>query len=142
MNPGTRVFSVILALVALSLEAAPAGDALTRTSDERSVKVRVTPLNLSQPGATLDFRIVLETHAIELDYDLARITVLRDDRGNTYQPESWKGPKGGHHVAGVLRFAQAQKILDPLPAFLELQIAGVAGVPRRSFRWDKSAFRK
>lgn len=135
-----KTFLALLALVALPLHAATAADALTRTNDERSVKVEVTPLNLSTAAETLDFRVVLETHSVELDYDLAKIAVLRDDRGNAYRPSIWQGPAGGHHVEGVLRFAQARRIMVPSPAYLELQIEGVAGVPRRSFRWESKTF--
>lgn len=133
-----------LALVALGLQAVSAAgaDPLTRTSNERAVKVEVTPLNLSSAGAdTLDFRVVLDTHSLELKYDLAKIALLRDDRGNAYRPSSWQGPAGGHHVAGVLRFGQGREIMKARPAYLELQIEGVAGVPRRSFRWDSKAFK-
>jgi hypothetical protein len=137
-----RKLLAALALMALSTQAAPAigADALTRTSNERSVKVEVTPLNLTAGGETLDFRVVLETHSVELNYDLAKIAVLSDDRGNTYRPSNWQGPAGGHHVEGVLRFSQARRIMDPRPGYLELQIEGVAGVSRRSFRWESKAF--
>jgi hypothetical protein len=77
---------------------------------------------------------------VELRYDLSKIALLRDEQGNTYRPSSWQGPAGGHHVAGVLRFAQGREVMKPRPAYLELQIDGVAGVPRRSFRWDAKVF--
>lgn len=38
------------------------------------------------------------------------------------------------------RFAQARRIMGLSLAYLELQIEGVAGVPRRSFRWESKAF--
>ena len=130
------------ALLILVVPAAPgiSADALTRSSNERSVKVQVTPLNPAG-GETLDFRVVLDTHSVALDYDLAKISVLRDDRGNAYRPSSWQGPGGGHHVEGVLRFAQRREILSPRPTYLELQIDGVAGVPRRLFRWEARTFK-
>lgn len=62
---------------------APAESELTRINDAGSVAVQVTPLNLKGSGATLDFQVVLETHAVELDYDLTEIAVLRDDVGNS-----------------------------------------------------------
>ena len=48
---------------------------------------------------------------------------------------AWEGPRGGHHVSGVLRFADARKILASNPKHLELQIDGVAGATR-TFRWN------
>lgn len=128
-------------VLAIMCTQAASADALTRTSNERGVKVEVTPLNLSPAGAdTLEFRVIMDSHTVDLRYDLSKIALLRDDRGNTYRPSSWQGPAGGHHVAGALRFAQRREIMKLRPAHLELQIDGVAGVPRRSFRWDAKAF--
>lgn len=108
---------------------------LKRTSTARSVTVEVTPVNLFDGGDMLEFRIVLDTHAVELDYDLSKIAVLRDDKGNEFRPATWKGPTGGHHVSGVLSFPERQKITDSGAKYLELQISGVGGVPTRQFRW-------
>jgi hypothetical protein len=133
-----------LSFVLLGLHAAhaPGADALARVSNERGVKVVVTPLDLSPAGVdTLEFRVVMDTHAVELKYELTKIALLRDDRGNTYRPTAWQGPSGGHHVSGVLRFAQGREVMKARPAYLELQLEGVAGVPRRTFRWDSSAFK-
>jgi hypothetical protein len=119
-----------------------AGAELTRVSDERGVKVQVTPLNpMSAHAAPLDFRVVLDTHSVNLKYDMAKIAVLRDDRGSTYRPSIWQGPAGGHHIAGVLRFAQGREIMKTQPAWLELQLEGIGGVPKRTFRWDSTAFK-
>jgi hypothetical protein len=79
--------------------------------------------------------VALETHSIDLDYDFASISVLHDDAGNDYPAAAWEGPRGGHHLSGVLRFAGAQQILASSPKQLELRIHGVAGMDR-SFRWD------
>ena len=114
---------------------AMAQDDLTRTSNARAVTVEVTPLNLGQGSGTLDFQVALETHSIDLDYDFASISVLRDDAGNDYRAAAWEGPRGGHHLSGVLRFAGAQQIMASSPRQLELRIHGVAGMDR-SFRWD------
>lgn len=131
-----------LALVMLSTQAAPVigADALTRLNNERAVKVQVTPLNPAG-GETLDFRVVLDTHSVALDYDLAKISVLRDDRGNAHRPSSWQGPAGGHHVDGVLRFTQRREIMSSRPEYLELRIDGLAGVPQRLFRWEAKSFK-
>ncbi len=111
-------------------------DELTRRSNERSVTVEVTPLDLSAGPGTLDFRIVLDTHSIALDYDLVRITMLVDDRGNEYRAASWDGTAGGHHVEGLLKFVGRDRILNSGASFLEMRMAGVAGVPSRTFRWN------
>lgn len=137
-----RKLLAALALVMLAMQAAPVigADALTRSSNERAVKVQVTPLNPAG-GETLDFRVVLDTHSVALDYELAKISVLRDDRGNAHRPSSWQGSAGGHHVEGVLRFVQRREIMNSHPGYLELQIDGVAGVPHRRFRWEAKTFK-
>jgi hypothetical protein len=118
--------------------AKPAASAveLTQVNDERSVSVTVTPLNLASAGETLDFRVALDTHVVELDYDLASSAVLRDAEGNEYTPVAWDGPLGGHHVTGVLKFDGRADILAAGSAYLELELRGIADVPSRVFRWE------
>ncbi len=111
---------------------------LTRINDEGAVTVEVTPLNLTGTGATLDFQVVLETHSVELDYDLTKIAVLRDDQGNEYTPTAWSGPRGGHHVSGTLQFDNRSGIVKPGLKYLELELRGIAQVPSRMFRWELS----
>ena len=77
----------------------------TLSNDEQRVWVEVTPLNLPQGGTTLDFEVAFNTHSVNLDFDPAAISVLRDDQGREYPALSWEGPgPGGHHRSGVLRF--------------------------------------
>ena len=130
----TRWIWAFFVTVLVAATAVAAQD-LTRKSSERSVTVQVTPLNLSPGPGTLDFRIVLDTHSVALDYDLVRITTLVDDKGNEYRPVSWEGGNGGHHVEGLLKFADREKILISQATFLEMSIAGIADVPSRIFRW-------
>lgn len=111
-------------------------EGLTQKNSERSVTVQVTPLNVSSGSGTLDFRIVLDTHLVALDYDLVRITTLVDDKGNEYRPVSWTGGSGGHHVEGTLKFADRDSILSLEVSYLEMRMADVAGVPNRLFRWS------
>lgn len=111
-------------------------ESLVRVSDEGGVLVEVTPLNLRSPGEGLDFQISMDTHSVELDYDLLAIATLTDDQGNTYQPTAWDGPRGGHHMSGILGFNSAADILRPGIAFLELELRDIAGVAIRTFRWD------
>lgn len=130
----TRWMWVFFAAFVVSATAVAAQD-LTRKSSKRSVTVLVTALNLSAGPGTLDFRIVLDTHSVALDYDLVRITTLVDDKGNVYRPILWDGGTGGHHVEGSLKFADRGTILSPQTAFLEMSIADIAGVPSLTFRW-------
>jgi hypothetical protein len=118
---------------AAAANTAPAGDSLTQTNDEASVIVEVTPLNLSdKSAATLDFKIVLNTHSVDLAYDLTTIATLGSDAGEQVQPTTWDGPTGGgHHREGTLSFPQ----LKNRGQVLTLTLRGIAAVPERTFTW-------
>src|SRR5512143_1976188 len=89
---------------AAATNAAPAVDDLTQTDDEAMVTVAVTPLNFDdKSAATLDFKIALNTHSVDLGYDLTQIATLSNDAGEKVQPIKWAGPAGGgHHREGTL----------------------------------------
>ena len=112
---------------------APAGDDLTRTQDEAMVTVAVTPLNLNDASAvTLDFKIALNTHSVDLGYDLTAIATMSNDAGEKVQPIKWDGPAGGgHHREGTLSFPQLKNRSQELT----LTLRGIAAVPERTFTW-------
>ena len=118
---------------ATPLNAPPAADTLTQTNDEAMVTVVVTPLNLDdQSAATLDFEVALNTHSVDLGYDLTQIATLSNDAGEKVKPTRWDGPAGGgHHRAGTLSFPQ----LRQRGQTLTLTLRGVADVPERKFTW-------
>lgn len=104
----------------------------TKSNSGGSVDVEVTPtaLNIGEPMA---FDLAMNTHSVDLSDDMTQIAVLRDDAGKEYKPTAWEGGEpGGHHRAGVLKFAA----LTSKPKYLELVIKGLARVPERVFRWD------
>lgn len=112
----------------------------TQSNSEKAVEVDVTPLNLSSDGATLDFEVAFNTHSVNLDFDPAAISVLRDDKGHEYPVIAWEGSgPGGHHRSGVLRFPADPlrgKVPDNATQFIEVVIHDVAGVSERVFHWD------
>jgi hypothetical protein len=84
-------------------------------------------------GQPLVFKVVLDTHSVDLKDDIVKVTFLRDDTGKQYQPTTWDGAgAGGHHREGSLKFAS----LAGITKFVELVITGVAGVPERVFKWE------
>lgn len=112
----------------------------TRTDDQGAVVFAVTPLNLESPGDTLDFEVVMETHSVDLGWDLATLSVLRTDSGQEVQATVW--PIGsGHHYSGTLSFlataAGGKPILDGA-SVLTLTIRDT-DVPERVFVWDLAA---
>lgn len=113
------------------------GSAETRVDEQGAVIVSVTPLNLSAPGATLDFEVTLETHSVDLSMNLAELATLTADNGLAVESSGWDGPQGGHHVAGTLSF--------PAEANGEFLLANASGLtltinnvdaPERVFTWD------
>ena len=87
-----------------------------RTVQAGAVEVSLTPLTLDTTGAV--FRVVLDTHSVPLDLDMAASARLRVNNTTTDQA-SWDGSgPGGHHREGTLRFT------TPVPtgATVELRI--------------------
>jgi len=103
-------------------------------NDQAAVRVEVTPLNLNDPSAaTLDFQITMDTHSVDLNYDLTKIATLNSDAGEEVKPVKWDGPGGGgHHVSGVLSFPPSR---ERGPS-VTLVLRGIADVPERTFVWD------
>lgn len=119
--------------------AKPSGTAepIAQSNEGGGVTVKVTPLNLSDATAdTLEFEVVLDTHSVELNYDIAQLAILRDNLGNEYTPASWAPEQsGGHHVSGKLSFADRATLLQSGVTELSLDVTNVAGLPSRLFTW-------
>ena len=113
--------------------AAPIATDLTQTNDEAMVSIAVTPLNLEVPSAaTLDFEIALNTHSVDLGYDLTQIATLSNTSGEQVQPTKWDGPDGGgHHRSGTLSFPPLKRRGQTLT----LTLRGIADVAERTFTW-------
>lgn len=101
----------------------------SQTDSQAEVTMEVTPKSLEVDKEAV-FQVTLNTHSVELDKDLAQISILMDDKGVKYQAVSWAGGTGGHHLSGDLTFP---KISDRATS-VELKISGIGGV-ERIFRW-------
>ena len=105
----------------------------TKTDEQASVTVVVTPIDLSSQSKEWKFIILMDTHSVELDQDMVKTAVLVDNNGKEYKPLRWEGAEaGGHHREGVLIFNQ----IPLTPQSVELKIRDIGGVPERSFKWD------
>ena len=102
----------------------------TQTNTEGAVTVKVTPKTLIAESQAV-FDVIFDTHSVDLNYTVAGISRLTDDMGNTYQPLSWTGEKGGHHVEGILTFPQIAKSAKKVT----LTIAGIDKIDR-IFSWN------
>lgn len=108
---------------------------LSRSDGQGSVEFAVTPLNLGDPGETLDFEVSMNTHSVDLAWDLASLSTLRTDTGLEVHGLSWP-VSSGHHVGGVLRFpaqVDGRALLDGATE-ITLVIRD-AGAPERVFTW-------
>jgi hypothetical protein len=125
-----RAIGFVLGLVV----AAAAGAQLNeQRSAEAGVTVSVTPQAIVAGAKTWDFSVALNTHSQDLSDDLAKTTVLVDERGVEYRTVSWEGAgPGGHHRSGVLKFAAGKR----LPQSLEIRMSRPGEAKPRSFRWQ------
>lgn len=108
---------------------------LTRTDSQGSVEFAITPLNLQESGETLDFEVGMNTHSVDLSWDLAALSVLRTDAGLEARGLSWP-ISSGHHVGGVLSFPAQVDGAPLLAGASELTlIIRDAGAAERVFSW-------
>jgi hypothetical protein len=112
-------------------------DSLTRVDEQGAVVIRVTPLNLTNPGETVDFEVDMNTHSVDLGMNLAELATLTTDTGQKIAAVKWEAPGGGHHVAGKLLFPSTTggKPLLQGATKLALSLRDVS-VPGRVFTWD------
>ncbi|MEK7104849.1 MAG: hypothetical protein AAB868_02295 [Patescibacteria group bacterium] len=103
----------------------------SKIDEQASVTVTVTPSDSLVESKEWKFNVVMDTHSIELDQDMTKISILVDDQGKEYKPINWEGPVGGHHREGVLIFNQ----ITPTPKSIELKISGIGNVIR-NFAWQ------
>ncbi len=98
----------------------------SETRENSEAGVTITAVYLGNNA----FDVKLDTHSGSLDYEMAKISYLRDSNGNIIKPESWDGGIGGHHFDGTLKFPQFND-----RAGFELVIQDVAGVNERILKW-------
>lgn len=109
---------------------------LTRVDQQGEVIVNVTPLNLEVSGDTLEFKVILDTHSVELSMNPANHATLIADTGVMVEANSWDGPVDGHHISGKLTFpgrVDGISILDGA-TILTMEIRDV-GAELRTFEW-------
>ena len=127
------ILILVAALLSSALAFAQAGGSLKRTERTGGVTVRVTPTNLSDASAaTIDFKVVMDTHAGDLGFELTQVAILLGETGPV-SPSAWSGGRGGHHLEGILSFP-AGALRRPGP--LTLTLRDVSGDKDLSFVWE------
>jgi hypothetical protein len=95
-----------------------AADGLDRqTVTVDRVEIEVTPLRLD--GSAAEFEVVLDTHIVALDLDVAAGAALQVG-GVSWGPGLWDGDDpGGHHRTGTLRFDGRSDVTGPVDLIIE-----------------------
>lgn len=132
-----KKIGIILALLPIIIvglwifnEAKPkTAPSVKQTDEQGEVTVEVTPL-LLQAGKDAKFEVVLDTHSVELSYNLMEAASLIDNQGKQYKPISWSGGSGGHHLSGELVFPSLSNKIKSA----QLIIANISGFDRK-FTW-------
>lgn len=114
-----------------------ASEDLARYDTQGAVEFAVLPLGLYPGAETIEFEVGMNTHSVDLGWDLAAQSVLRTDTGLEVSGSSW--PIGsGHHYGGVLVFPgvtpSGERVLEGART-LTLTIRD-ADVPERTFVWQ------
>lgn len=112
---------------------------LVRADSQGSVEFLVVPKNIDAPAETLDFLVEMNTHSVDLSWNLAAQSTLAADTGLSVIGSSWPA-SNGHHAQGTLKFpaktADGKPLLDGAKK-LTLTIKD-AGAPARVFEWTLS----
>lgn len=121
---------VALSAAVVCLTAAASERLEPRTSRQGGVTVTVSPRNVT--GNLWEFEVVMDTHTVALNDDLARSAVLVTPEGEV--PASWRGDgPGGHHRKGVLTF----KAPASGPRTITIRLMRPGEAQARSFQWER-----
>jgi hypothetical protein len=110
-----------------------------QTDKQGAATFEVTPMSLAGTGGTLEFNVSMNTHSVNLGWDLAAQSTLTADTGLQVKGQSW--PVGnGHHYAGTLSFPAQTADGASLLAGAKRLILTISGtdVTKRVFVWDLS----
>ena len=108
-----------------------------KTDQKGAVTVVAKPLHWEAGGETIDFEIAMDTHSVDLSFDLASLSTLTTDTGIKVSAIRWQAPGGGHHVTGTLSFpaqVDGKAVLKGI-SLLTLTIENM-DVPERVFTWQ------
>lgn len=102
----------------------------SQTQTFGAVEVEAIPQKL-RADEKIVFKLFLNTHSVELDYDYTAIAGLRDNQGSSYRALVWDGDQSGHHITGELTF-------EPLKEEAENITLELSGIDNKtnSFTWE------
>lgn len=113
-------------------------DGQAQRDAQGAIEVTIIPLNLNNPGDTLDFEVSLNTHSIDLSMDLATLATLTTDAGQAVPASLWDASLGGHHVSGVLSFPSSVSGVPVLEGATCLTLTLInLDAAERVFTWER-----
>jgi hypothetical protein len=116
----------------------------TQTDSLGPVTVAATYVGEEQgkTGLELTFKIIIETRSVDLgQYDLAALSILRNDVGDFVKPLRWiPTTKKEHHISGTLFFPEqllsGNSIIGRGASYIELMIENIGGIKEKVFHWN------
>ncbi|MEK6220890.1 MAG: hypothetical protein N2D54_01420 [Chloroflexota bacterium] len=113
-------------------------DGSSKVDQQGAVEVSISPINLNSPENGISFQIGLNTHSVDLNMNLADLSIIELDNGLTLSQANWEGEIGGHHLSGVLVFPLSDKEISQLNSArqITLTIKNVDALSR-SFIWQR-----
>ncbi len=101
----------------------------SRTDSRGGVSFKITPLDFDFNNP-VEFEIEIDTHSGSLDFEITKISILKDGKGNKFQALNWEGsPPGGHHRSGILSFPTLNSQTKEIKLVIE-------DVSERVFSWE------
>lgn len=104
----------------VSMQKQPETTEQSQTLGAVDVKISAVRLN---PGDEAVFEIVLDTHSVNLEYNVAEISTLTEHKGKVHTAIGWTGGIGGHHLSGQLTFGPVSADAESVT----LTISGIEG---------------
>lgn len=114
------------------------GDNVSQVDEQGAVIVEIVPINPNNPGLTLDFKVYLNTHSVDLSMDLTELATLETNTGMVVHAAGWDAPAGGHHVDGKLSFpaqVDGAPLLENVSS-MTIRLFDIE-VPERVFTWTR-----
>jgi len=109
----------------------------SREDAQGAVTVVVTGKTLNTETDTLEFDVVMDTHSVELNMDLAPLATLTTDAGMSVDGLAWSTAESGHHVTGMLSFPATQNGISILDGATELTLTiRDVDAAERIFTWQ------
>ncbi|MDF1513133.1 MAG: hypothetical protein P1S60_04920 [Anaerolineae bacterium] len=105
----------------------------TQEITDKGVTIAITPIQLAQDSKIAVFAVTLNTHSVDLAYDLTELATLQLDEGTPLTAILWDGNQGGHHISGTLSF---QNVDIAGASTVNMVIREVADVPTWTFTWQ------